>query len=257
MRPIIFSLLVCLSAAAPAIPTGAVEESPDPSAGGGYDEIYEQGRAAMRAREFATAAKAFQQAVDLRPHEVDAWFRLGLARSANDESEAAIAAYRKAAEMDPAHAETRNNLGNVLFRRGDFEQALAWYERALAIKPDYMLALYHQGWVLRHYNRNEEAEAAFRHCFELTPQSSREQSTKFDCLFFSGTLRFRAEDYKAAAEAMEQMLSANRSHIEARYYLGMAYRRLGRIDEAREQLEIHRRMTRAVRRDTPVEKAQP
>ncbi len=227
------------------------------SAGGGYDEIFEQGRAAMRAREFVTAAEAFQQAIDLRPDEVDAWFRLGLARSATDEGDAAIAAYRRVAEMDPRHTKALNNLGNVLFRRDHYEEALIWYERALEIEPGYMYARYHQGWVLRHYNRNEEAEAAFRHCFGLTPQSSREQSTRLDCLFFAGTLRFRAEDYEAAAEAMEQMLAATGSHIEARYYLGMAYRRLGRIDEAREQLEIHRRMTRAVRPDTLVEKAEP
>jgi tetratricopeptide (TPR) repeat protein len=224
----------------------------------GYDEIFEQGRASMRARDFAGAAEAFQQAVDLRPGEVDAWFRLGLARSANDEPDAAIAAYRKATEMDPGHTKAHNNLGNVLFRRGDYEEALTWYERALAIEPDYMLARYHQGWVLRHYNRNEEAEAAFAHCLQLTPQSSREQSTRFDCLFFSGTLRFRAGDYEATARTMEQMLAANGGHVEARYYLGMAYRRLGRIDAAREQLEIHRRMTRAARRDTPpVKKAKP
>ncbi len=226
-------------------------------AAAGYDEIFERGRSAMRAQDFANAAEAFQQAVDLQPDEVDAWFRLGLARSANDEPDAAIAAYRKAAEMDPDHTKAHNNLGNVLFRRGDYEQALTWYERALAIEPDYMLARYHQGWVLRHYNRNEEAEAAFRHCLQLTPQSSREQTTRFDCLFFAGTLRFRAEDYQATARLMEEMLAANGGHVEARYYLGMAYRRLGRIDEAREQLEIHRRMIRAVRRDTHVEKAKP
>ena len=245
MRPIIVSFLMCIVGV-----SGATLSA-------GYEEIIERGRSAMRARDFATAAEAFQQAVELRPDEVHAWFRLGLARSANDEADAAIAAYGKVAELDPDHTEARNNLGNVLFRRGDYKEALTWYERALAIEPDYMLASYHQGWVLRHYNRNEEAEAAFRHCLQLTPQSSREQSTRFDCLFFAGTLRFRAEDYEAAARAMEQMLAANGGHIEARYYLGMAYRRLGRIDEAREQLEIHRRMTRAVRRDTPIEKARP
>jgi len=223
----------------------------------GFDELIETGRAAMRARDYAAAADAFQQAADLRPDAVDAWFRLGLARSANDEAAAAIAAYGKAADLDPAHAPARNNLGNVLFRRGDYEEALVWYERALAIQPDYMLARYHQGWVLRHYNRNEEAEAAFRQCLDLIPGSNREQSTRLDCLFFAGTLRFRAEDYEAAARAMEQMVEANRSHIEARYYLGMAYRRLGRIDEAREQLELHRRMTRAVRRDNPIKKVEP
>lgn len=243
MRPILFTALLGLLSALPAV--------------AGYDEIFERGRAAMQARDFADAAAAFQQAVDLRPDEGEAWFRLGLARSANAEPDAAIAAYGKAAELDPAHAQARNNLGNVLFRRGDYEQALVWYERALAIQPDYIVALYHRGWVLRHYNRNAEAEAAFARCLELTPQSTREQATQFDCLFFAGALRFRAEDYEGAAAAMERLLAANAGHIEARYYLGMAYRHLGRIEEAREHLEIHRRMTRSVRSDKPIEKPEP
>jgi len=222
-----------------------------------YDQVFEQGRASMRAREYAAAAAAFERAVQLEPAEVDAWFRLGLARSANGEPDAAIRAYTKAVELDPEHAKANNNIANVLFRRGDYEQALQWYERALASEPNYMLARYHQGWVLRHFNRNEEAETAFRQCLQLEPKNNREYATRFDCLFFAGTLRFRAGDHEAAAQAMEQMLAANKNHVEARYYLGMSYRRLGRIDEAREQLEIHRRMTRAARRDTIIEKADP
>ncbi len=226
-------------------------------AAGGFDEIVERGRAALRDRDYAAAAAAFGEAVALRPDEVDAWFRLGLARSANGEADAAIDAYGRAAELDPTHARARNNLGNVLFRRGDYEQALGWYDRALAIEPDYIVALYHRGWVLRHFNRNEAAETAFNRCLETTPQSGREESTQLDCLFFAGTLRFRAEDYGAAAAAMERLLESNAGHIEARYYLGMAYRHQGRIADAREQLEIHRRMTRAVRRDQPIEKVDP
>ncbi|NIM00361.1 MAG: tetratricopeptide repeat protein [Acidobacteria bacterium] len=222
-----------------------------------YDEVVERGRAALRDRDYAAAAAAFEEAVELRPDEVDAWFRLGLARSANDEPGAAIAAYGRAAELDETHAQARNNLGNVLFRRGDYEEALKWYERALAIRPDYLVALYHRGWVLRHFNRNEEAEAAFNRCLELSPQGARERSTRLDCLFFAGTMRFRAEDYEGAAAAMTRLIESNAGHIEARYYLGMAYRHLGRVDEAREQLEIHRRMTRAVRRDEPIEKDDP
>ncbi len=224
---------------------------------GDYEEAFERGQSLLRAKNYGGAAEAFREAAGIRPDAAEAWFRLGLACSANNEPDAAIEAYGKAAESDPDHAEARNNLGNVLFRRGDYDQALTWYDRALAIEPDYMLALYHRGWVLRHHNRNEEAQAAFRRCFELTPKSSREQSTRYDCLFFTGTLHFRAEDYEAAVRAMEEMVAANPGHIEARYYLGMGYRHLGRIDEAREQLEIHRRMTRAVRREKPVEKAQP
>lgn len=219
-----------------------------------YDESVERGRSALRDRDYAAAAAAFEEAIELRPDGIEAWFRLGLARSANDEADAAIAAYRRAADLDANHAQARNNLGNVLFRRGDYEEALVWYDRALAIRPDYIVALYHRGWVLRHFNRNEDAEEAFNRCLGSTAGGGRERSTQLDCLFFAGTLRFRAEDYTGAAAAMTRLLESNPGHIEAHYYLGMAYRHLGRIEEARKQLEIHRRMTRAVRRDEPIEK---
>jgi tetratricopeptide (TPR) repeat protein len=223
----------------------------------GFEDAFERGRESMRARDYAAAAGAFEQATRLRPEDTDAWFRLGLARSAGGQPDAAIAAYERAAALDPAHAKARNNIANVQFRRGEYEQALAGYEAALAIDPDYLLALYHQGWVLRHFNRNDEAEAAFAHCLRLEPSSSREAVTRLDCLFFLGTLRFRAEDYMEAARAMEQVLAAHPGHTEAHYYLAMSYRRLGRTDEAREHLEIHRRMLRDARRDAPVERIDP
>jgi tetratricopeptide (TPR) repeat protein len=231
--------------------------APAATAGEGYDDMIERGRASMRARDYSGAAEAFEQAARLRPDETDAWFRLGLARSSNQEPDAAIEAYTKAAELDPTHAKARNNIGNVHFRRGEYEAALAGYEKALAIDPDYLLALYHQGWVLRHFNRNEEAEAAFTHCLRLEPTSNREAMTRLDCLFFFGTLRFRAEQHAETAQTMEQVLAINPGHTEAHYYLAMSYRRLGRVDEAREHLEIHRRMLRAARRDEPVERAEP
>ena len=128
-----------------------------------YDTAFERGRQLMRARDYTAAAEAFENATALRPAEVDAWFRLGLARSAAGQGNEAIAAYLEVADLDPAHAKARNNMANVYFHRGDYDAALRWYEAALAIDPDYLLAKYHQGWVLRHYNRNEQAEAAFAH----------------------------------------------------------------------------------------------
>ena len=222
-----------------------------------YDTAFERGRQLMRARDYTAAAEAFENATALRPAEVDAWFRLGLARSAAGHGNEAIAAYLEVADLDPAHAKARNNMANVYFRRGNYDAALRWYEAALAIDPDYLLAKYHQGWVLRHYNRNEQAEAAFAHCLRLDPQSNREHVTRLDCLFFAGTMRFRAEDYAAAAQTMEQVLAINPGHVESLYYLAMAYRRLDRIDEARELLERHRHMVRARRRDSSVERADP
>jgi cytochrome c-type biogenesis protein CcmH/NrfG len=52
---------------------------------------------------------------------------------------------------------------------------------------------------------------------------------------------------------MEQVLEANPGHPEARYYLGLAYRQLGRLEDARRQLQIHAERMEA-RQDVSIEK---
>ena len=60
--------------------------------------------------------------------------------------------------------------------------------------------------------------------------------------------------YEQAASIMERVLTLQAGHPEARYYLGMSYRQLGRLEDARRQLEIHESMVQAIRRSAPVEK---
>ena len=221
------------------------------------DESIRLGREAMRARNYDGAIEHFQQATRDDATHVDAWFRLGLAFAAAEQPQQALQAYEKTVELDPTHAKALNNIANAHFRRGDYEVALGWYERALEIEPNYLLAHFHRGWVLRHFARHDEAEDNFRQCMQLTAANDRERATQFDCLFYYGALRFRAGDFEQAAQVMEQVVSLRESHPEARYYLGMAYRRLGRMDAAKRQLEIHRQMLRAARRDDAIEKAKP
>jgi tetratricopeptide (TPR) repeat protein len=227
------------------------------AADGELDALIQRAREAMRARDYATAIEQLNSATQKFPQEADAWFRLGLAYAADGQVDASIAAYERTAELDPEQAKARNNIANAHFRRGEYGTALSWYEQALAIQPDYLLAQFHRGWVLRQFSRHEEAERSFRQCLEQRPKNDRERATQFDCLFYYGALRFRAEDWAAAAEVMEQVVGMNNSHIEARYYLGMAYRRLGRTEEARRQLDIHRQMLRASRRDDTIKKDKP
>jgi tetratricopeptide (TPR) repeat protein len=202
----------------------------------------EDGLAALRAKRWAEAAAALERATAATPTDVEAWFRLGMARAGLDDHDGAIAAYTRALELDPRHTQAWNNLANVHYRRGDIERAAEAYGRAVAIDPGYLLAVYHHGWMLRQLNRSTEAEEAFAHCLGLQPSDDRERKTQLDCLFYLGTLRFRAADWTAAAQAMERVVGTVPNHREAHYYLGMAYRRLGRDEAAREQLELHRRL---------------
>ncbi|MCP3978883.1 MAG: tetratricopeptide repeat protein [bacterium] len=217
------------------------------------ETLYRDGGRLLRERDYAAAQEAFEQVVKLEPRMTKAWLNLGIARAAQRNWEAAIEAYKGVLKVEPRHAKALNNIGNVYFRQGRYAESVDWYRRALEIDPDYILALYHYGWVLRQQNDSHEAETVLRHCIELEAATERERRTQIDCLFYVGTLRFRAEDYAIAAQTMEQVLGFHRAHAEARYYLGMAYRKLGRIEEAKQQLEIHRKLLAAARSSKPIE----
>jgi tetratricopeptide (TPR) repeat protein len=218
------------------------------------DGSFEQGSDLLRARDYAAAVEALERAVAEAPEHVEAWFKLGLARAALQDSAGAIEAYGRVTELDPTHAKAHNNVANVYYRQGKYEEAAVWYLRSLEIDPDYLLALFHHGWILRHLGREEEAEQQFTHCLELQAEGPRQQMTQMDCLYYLGALRFRAGEYDRTAAIMERVIAARPGHIEARYYLAMSYRRLGRTEEAKQQLEIHRQMLRAARSSEPVEK---
>ena len=74
---------------------------------------YEEGKAHLRAREFAEAAAAFQRLLATRPDDAEAWQFLGAARSQTREWPTAVAAFRKAAALDPS-VRNRYNLAVAL-----------------------------------------------------------------------------------------------------------------------------------------------
>lgn len=186
-------------------------------------------------------------ATGVAQEDAGAWFELAVERSAAEDWNGAIEAYGKVIAIEPSNARARHNLGNARFRKGDFAAAAEAYRRALELDSEYALAAFHLGWTLRQLNRADEAEAAFGRCLELTGERPEAAGTRMDCLFGLGSLRQRAGDYTASAEMMEQVLAVHPAHIEARYYLAMAYRKLGRLEEARQQLAIHGKMLTARR----------
>ena len=220
-------------------------------------DAYSRGSRLLKAGDYDGAAAALREAVRQDPRLENGWLKLGMAHAARLDWAGAEEAYRRLLELDPRHPQALNNLANVYFRRGLYPEAAEWYERALAVEPDYLLAAFHYGWILRQLNRPEEAERAFAHVLELPAENDRERKTRVDALYYVGTLRFRAGDHARAAECMEQVLQVSPGNVEARYYLGMSYRQLGRIEDAKRELTIHARLLEEARRDEPVAKDVP
>jgi tetratricopeptide (TPR) repeat protein len=238
--------------AAPPVPANDADQGDE--AGGGAEAAYRAGMDALRDGDAERAEAALRRAVELDPDLGKGWLQLGIVRSRAQDWDGAIAAYTRLIELEPDNPKAPHNLANVQFRRGDHEEAARWYARALELDPDYMLAAFHYGWMLRELNRPEEAERWFSRCSELEGTDRRENKTRLDCLFYLGALRFRARDYEQAASIMERVVTMFPGHPEARYYLGMSYRQLGRTAEAERQLEMHNHIINSIRGDEPIEK---
>jgi len=215
------------------------------------EALYQSGAAAMRSHSYSEAIAAFERARDLRPDHLKTWLGLGIAHSALQDWDEAIKAYEQVLRIDPEHSRAHHNLANIRFRRSEYEAAASEYARALELDPSYILAAFHYGWTLRLLNRPEEAEQVFQHCLELSADDPRARNTSADCLFGLGSLRHRAGDYETSAKMMEQVLRTYPTHPEARYYLGMAYRQLGRLEEAKRELELHSKLLSAQRKRAP------
>lgn len=219
----------------------------------GFADDYDAGRERFRERDYPAAIAAFERQLARDPDHRDALLDLGRAHSALQQWDEAVEAYERLIALEPEHAAALNNLGNVYYRTGVFESAAVYYDRALAARPDYILARYHYGFVLQQLNRGDEAIAQFDACLAIQPKSNREAHTQIGCRFHQGVARFRGGSFNEAAAIMHQVLGIDPSHVEARYYLGMALRRLGHIQEARQQLELHRQML-AETRSRPIRK---
>jgi tetratricopeptide (TPR) repeat protein len=209
---------------------------------GDAEAAHRAGVEAARTHDYAGAVAAFEQAARLDPDRVDTWLELGMAHSRLKSWDAAIAANARALALAPDNVKAHHNVANIYFRKGDFERAADSYARALELDPQHALAAFHLGWTLRQIHRPAEAEQAFERCLAISAGDEQRAGTRIDCLFGLGSLRHRAGDYEASARRMEQVLEYHPDHPEARYYLGMAYRQLGRLDEAREQLKMHGRL---------------
>jgi predicted TPR repeat methyltransferase len=122
----------------------------------------EEGKRLSVAGEHANAARAFEQALAIDPHNAEAHFRLGLAARDQQQLERAATAYRRAIELRPGYIEAHNNLGSVLQMQGINEEALEAYRRAVALVPDFAQPYLNLGRLYAAGGDRDNAAATFQ-----------------------------------------------------------------------------------------------
>lgn len=175
----------------------------------------------------------FQAKVDAAPGDALAHAELGLVREANYMWDEASADYEKALELTPADNQWRYRLAIVQRKSGDLEAGLATMREVAKSEGAQRNAavLCRLGDMLLESNAIEEADAHFAKARDVGPMFA-------EPLVGLAKAKLAQEDHATAAELCEQALAMDANYGNAAYTLGLAYRALGRDDEATTMLEL-------------------
>jgi len=135
---------------------------------------FNNGLAALAAKQYAEAATLLKEASDKDPTQHVIFANLGEALSGARKYEDAAAAYNKAIELKPDEFGYYNNLGIAYGSAGKIDDAIKALQKASEISPTQApQAYYNLGAVLTNRGRTKEAAEAFKKAIDLKPDMSQ------------------------------------------------------------------------------------
>ena len=137
-------------------------------------------------------------------------------------------AYRNAARLQPSQASWPHLLGYLYQQTGRFEPAAERLAAALRLRPENRAAAMRLADVSLELNRLVDARERYTGLLDVFPAAARRGL---------GEVSLRERRYREAVEHFTLALERAPQAGAVRYSLAMAYRGLGRLDEARAQLE--------------------
>ena len=118
------------------------------------------------------AAAAFDRALDVAPHFVDARYNLGLVQLRLGKPADAHENLEQVVEARPEDAEAWYALSAASFHAGDYGAALGPLEHSLELDPGLLRARWTHALCLQRMGRGAEAIAAWRHYLDLDSTSA-------------------------------------------------------------------------------------
>ena len=164
------------------------------------------------------------------PRNPELRMRLGYAYEANFLDSLALLSYEQALASGAARARWWYRLARVKTRLGDRSGAVAAAERAAALRPDYAPLHWRLGFWYLDQGQLERARESFDRADALDPGAAPGHW---------GLARVMLQSRRPgrAAAILEALLEQRPDDAYARLLLGTAYRQMGRLEEARVELE--------------------
>ncbi len=149
----------------------------------------------------------------------------------------AVEAYRRALEKAPEVPGLRYAVGAAYWKMGRFGDAQEWLEEELDTNPHHALARYRLGNLLLDRGRPKEA---IPHLVQAVATAPDLPEARFDL----GRAYLEDQQHAAAAAELEATARIDPTNERVHYLLGNAYRGLGRMEDARKQLQAYQELSR-------------
>lgn len=172
-----------------------------------FDANLYLGMVLVQQQDFDAAIYRLQTATKINPASALAQCNLGVALLAGEHFDDAAQAFGQALAIKPDFIDAIIKLPNALYRAGRLDDALEAYDRALAVRNDASL-LNDKACLLRDMKRYTEAADVLRHALAVKPDYIAAQ-LNLAHVFFD------AQDYNAAAQAYNDVLSQDSANVDA------------------------------------------
>jgi tetratricopeptide (TPR) repeat protein len=145
--------------------------------------------------------------------------------------ESAIFAYNKASLLAPNNPSILLAKASLEFVNKNNSEARKYIKQALDLKLNYIDAIFLLVQIETNEGNLSEAIKQAEYAGEIAPNDS----TVF---FRLGLLRYNNNDYTGAVSSFEKAVILDNSYLNARYFLGMSYKKVGRSNDALVQFNI-------------------
>ena len=185
-------------------------------------------------RETQDQVAAAYAAARKQPQDAGAVGALGMLLDAYHRSEDAALCYRRAHLLAPAAFKWLYYWGSLLLRERKTGEALPILSSALRLEPEYLPARLKMGEALLGAGKTEEAGKIYEAILKDYPDAA-------EAYYGLGRVKAARGNQVEAAELYHKACQLFPTYGAAHYGLAVAYRKLGRIQEAEEQANLHER----------------
>ena len=190
----------------------------------------------MKYNQQEEALKNFLLLTKLAPHNAENYYQIGCIYEQQNRYDLALGYMQKAAKYDKKHVKAHAEIGLMLYRTKQLTDAKREIDISLKLNPENYSSYYYLGKILKEGKDISGAIKAFE-------KAQRDSEIKQKAVIEHGSCYMIVGRYDNAIVDFERAIELDKNNnkaetLYARYFLGICYEKLRKIDKAIEQWEM-------------------